>query len=290
MSSAPSEQPPANYIFRAKTKDAFVIKVLSELLDNALIKWAPFCIDSEGIHLKQADANNHQLICFTLKRNNFTGGYRCTKPLNFLVNSNLFYKMLKSIRKKEMITLYIKDDDTCKLGICVEASEENNKTNTHIRIIEHQPVVFREPEGYPNPTIVTNKEFQKMKNLHNISKNMQVTCPYPGLIKFFCDGQDVYQREVVLGSEQRQDDFKDEEFEEYCQNFNTNYITGLTKCANQSPSVQIFVHKNLPLKIEMKAGTLGDLSVYIKSKERMMLEQKVEADKRQQQATEEADE
>jgi proliferating cell nuclear antigen PCNA len=282
MSATPtSEATQANYLFRARTKEAFVIKILSELLSNASIKFAPIRIDADGIHLCQADANNHQLINFTLHRENFFG-FKTTKPLNFLVNSSHFYKMLKSIKKKDTITLFIKDDDSCKLGICVETSDENNKTNTHIRITYNQPQVFDEPTGYNNPTIISNKEFQKMKNLHNISKQMQVTCPYSGLIKFFCDGQEVYEREVVLGNEYQNDDVckDDEPQEEYKQTFNTTHITGLTKCANQSGNVQIFVHRDLPLKIKMKAGNLGHLTVFIKSKERMLLEQKLEAEKK----------
>ena len=282
----PAESSQVSYLFRAKTKEAFVIKILSELLSNASIKFAPIRIDNEGIHLCQSDANNHKLINFTLHKENFFG-FKTSKPLNFLVNSSHFYKMLKSIKKKDTITLFIKDDDSSKLGICVETSDENNKTNTHIRITYNQPQVFTEPFGYNSPTIISNKEFQKMKNLHNIAKQMQVTCPYSGLIKFFCDGQEVYEREVILGNECQDDDVcKEDVVEEYKQTFHTSHITGLTKCANQSGNVQIFVHKDLPLKIKMKAGNLGDLTVYIKSKERMILEQKLEAEKKLQSTSE----
>lgn len=279
MSSAQPET--CNYIFKAKTKEAFVIKVLSELLSNANIKWAPFRIDNEGIHLSQSDANNHQLISFTLYRENFLG-YKATRPINFQVNSAHLYKMLKSIKKKDTLTLFIKDteEDSCKLGICVETTDENNKTTTYIRITYNQPQIFDERMVYPNPTITSNKEFQKMKNLHNISKTMEVFCPYPGLIKFFCDGGEIYEREVVLGHENTDSDAKDKNFEEYRQTFNTSFITGLTKCANQSGNVKIFVHKDLPLKISMKAGNLGDLTILIKSKERIALELKLEADKK----------
>ena len=41
-----------NYLFRAKTKenDAFVVKILSELLSN-VVKWAPFTVNERGISL-----------------------------------------------------------------------------------------------------------------------------------------------------------------------------------------------------------------------------------------------
>lgn len=270
--------PVTKYLFKAKTKDSFVIKVLSELLSNSNIKWAPFCIDSEGIRLKQIDSNNHQLISFKLHRENFTLGYKCVRPLNFIISSNTLCKLLKSIRKREIITLFITENEDDKLGICVETSDENNKTIDSVRITYHQPVDYKEPDGYPSPTIVTNKEFQKMKNLHNISKVMTVTSPQSGLVLFFCDGQEVYDRKVQLGIADQDEDTKDPNYEPYHQTFNTTYITGLTKCANQSPKVAIYIEKRLPLKIKMHAGSLGELCVYIKSKERIAIEQKVQAE------------
>jgi proliferating cell nuclear antigen PCNA len=277
-SSEGSAAAATKYIFKAKTKDSFVIKVLSELLSNSNIKWAPFCIDSEGISLKQTDGNKHLLISFKLHRENFTLGYRCARPLNFLISSNTLCKLLKSTRKREIITLFITEKEDDKLGICVETSDENNKTIDSVRITYHQPVDYKEPEGYPSPTIVTNKEFQKMKNLHNISKVMTVTSPQPGLVLFFCDGQEVYDRKVQLGIADTDEDTRDPDYEPYHQTFNTTYITGLTKCANQSPKVAIYIEKKLPLKIKMHAGSLGELSVYIKRKERIAMEQKVLAE------------
>jgi len=274
--------PETNYIFRAKTKEAFVIKILSELL-NHTIKFAPFRIDTDGIHLSQADLNNQQLINFSLYKENFQS-YKCNTPqLNFMVNSGHLYRMLKAIKKKDNITLFIKEDDNTRLGICVETTDENNKTNTFIRISYNQPEVYRDPIGYENPTITSSKEFQKMKNLHNISKTMVVTSPRPGFIKFFCDGGEVFSREVTLGTDEKSDDDPSEEFEEYRQVFTTAHITQLTKCAGLtgvSGNVQIFVQHDLPLKIKMKAGNLGDLTVYIKSRERVELEQKLEQEKK----------
>ena len=53
----------------------------------------------------------------------------------------------------------------------------------------------------------------------------------------------------------------------YKQHFNTLHITGLVRCANQSNTIHIFVHEDLGMKVKMKAGDLGDVTVYIKSKE-----------------------
>jgi hypothetical protein len=84
-------------------------------------------------------------------------------------------------------------------------------------------------------------------------------------IRFFCDGGELYSRELVIGNENDEDNSHIKRL--YKQEFNTEYITGLTKCAGQSGSVSVYVDEENGLKIKMKAGGLGDLVVYIKSKE-----------------------
>lgn len=259
------------YIFRAKTKEAFVIKLLGELLSNT-IKFAPFNITDRGISLTQADSKVEQLIDVLLVKENFQQ-YRCSRSLSFTVNSTHFYKMLKNIKKKDTITMFILENDPNKLVICVEQSEENNKTTTTIRINHNRPEEFRLPgenaqEGdprYDSPIIMSVKEFQKIKSLHGISR-ITTVMSRPGYIRFFCDGGEVWTRDVI------HDDHNEDEKSQaktITQTFNTNYLTGLTKCAGagQAGMVQVFTHPSLPLKIRMKAGNLGDLTVFIKSRE-----------------------
>jgi hypothetical protein len=172
--------------------------------------------------------------------------------------------MLKCIKKKDAIRLYIHEDEPSILGICVEQMNENNRVLTTIKIKEtHLETIIR-PDGYESPIIIPNKQFQKMKNLHNISKTMTITSKL-NYIKFFCDGGELYSRELVIGNENDEDNIHIKKL--YKQEFSTEHITGLTKCAGQSNSVSVYVDEENGLKIKMKAGGLGDLIIYIKSKE-----------------------
>lgn len=256
------------YIFSAKTREAFVIKILGELFSNTL-KYVPFKFKENGIFIQQTDNKKEILLDISLNKEQFDS-YKCIRPVSFEVNSIHLYKMLKSIKKKDRITLFITEEDPLRLGICVEQSDENNKVTTYIHITYTQPEVIGRPEGYENPIIMSNKEFVKMKNLHNISKNLTISSK-PGFIKFFCDGGDIYSREIVIGNE-------DDEENKYIsilykQNFTTSHITTLTKCAAQSGNIQVYINNELPIKIKMKAGNLGDILVFIKSKELIQDEQ-----------------
>ena len=269
------EKKEVEYIFKAKTKEAFVIKILGELLSNT-IKFAPIKITEKGLYLVQADNNTEILIDLFLQKENFTS-FKIVKPLTFMVNSGHFHKMLRNIKKKDTITMYITEDDPNKLGICIEKTDENNKTTTTIRINNNRPEQFNLPEGYDNPVIMSVKEFQQIKSLHNISRTVTVTSR-PGYIRFFCDGGELWTRDVVHNDNNEEDLESTIEF--IVQNYNTHYLTGLTKCAgaNHSGNIQVFISPNLPLKIKMRAGNLGEIVIFIKSRE--MIEWEEDEDKK----------
>ena len=250
------------FLFQAKTDEAFVIKILGELLAQRL-KFAPFKVTPDGIFLLKMDPKKQQLIEIALEKTNFSP-YKCSKTIIFSVNTTYFYKMLKCIKKKDGLRLFIHEDDPHNLGICIEQKGEGNKVNTFLKITMTHPEDIQKPDGYDPPIIIQSKQFQKMKNLHSISDTMTITSKL-NYIKFFCDGGELYSRELVIGEENDEDNSHIKNV--YKQTFNTQHITGLAKCAGQSYNVQVFVHEDLGLKIKMKAGSLGEITVYIKSKE-----------------------
>jgi len=270
-----SNTEPVKYLFRAKTKesDAFVIKILGELLSN-VVTWSPFNVSEKGISLNQRDESNQQWVEIFLNKSDFHV-FKCDKPINFLVHSNTFYKMLKTIKKKDTITLFITEADPLRLGITVEQQTEKNKVTTYIKISYHQPEEINlgadNISEYGNPLIISSKEFQKLKILHPISETIKLKSN-EGRLTFSCDAGELVERELVINTED------DEESEmlpnNYEQTYNTESITQLTKCAGQSGNtVHIFIQRDLPLKIKMRAGNLGELVIYIKSKEMIEMEQ-----------------
>lgn len=268
----------SQYLFRAKTKEAFVLKIIGEHLSNAM-KYPPLSVNEAGMFLRATDTNREILVDLNLPRENFTV-FKCPKPLNFIVNSSHLYKLLKSIKKKDSVTLFIMEKRAMELGICVEQNDENNKVTTFIKITYIQPEEIDLPDGYDQPLIITSKEFQKLKNLHSIGNEMNITISN-NIIKFYCDGRNLFSREIVIGNEDDEEEI--EEKQVYFQTFNTQHITQLTKCAGQSGNVQIYYHEELPIQIKMRTGTLGSLTVYVKSKELIeFIEQEQDDDKKEE--------
>ena len=97
-------------IFKAKTHCAYTIKIFAELLQNN-IKTACFEIDETGIKLCMMDHHRTVLIQVDLESEKFILYKFKAKEKQFLgVNLNHFHKMLKSIKKKDSMQLFINDD------------------------------------------------------------------------------------------------------------------------------------------------------------------------------------
>lgn len=266
------------YLLKIKTKDGHSFKVVSELIQK-YVKDGCFTIDKQGIRLTGVDTKTSKgtkLICIELPRNNFTK-YNCPdEPLKIGMNMVHFYRMLKSIKKKDnTLTIFIKEDDPLKLYIQINQNgeDENKGIVGHINITLVRPLIHDQPTGYNDPIIVTSREFQKIKQLNKISKTMDLVLK-GRMLELFCNREGVYSKRVILGDTDNEDEeeaYVDEE--EYKQTFDSEQILDLVKTASTSNTIQIYVSEDLPLRFKMNVGSLGTVDVYIKSRETIEEEQ-----------------
>lgn len=262
-----------------KTRDGYAIKVLSELLQNC-IKDGCFIVSKKGIELTGMDTktkNGTKLVQLEMAKKNFIKFVCPDTPMQIGLNLGHFYKMLKSIKKKDTLTLFIDEDNPLNLGIEIHQNGDNNSTKSYVRITQVHPVKYDPLEGYEDPIITTSKEFSKLKQLNKISKTIVVTCRKQW-IEFFCDKEEVYARGVCFGEEDedKKDEEDTEEVEDYKQTFETEQIIQLVKVAGLSNTIQIYATGELPLKFTLNIGSLGTISIYIKSKETIEDEQEDE--------------
>lgn len=255
-------------LFKVKTQEGYALKVLAELLQHN-IKTACFEIDKSGISLCTMD--HHRIILINLKLHSdrfCIYKFKNSEKMIIGVNPTHLHKMLKMIKKKDSVQLFIDDKNPTDLGIKVIPKENSRVTTSFVKIQEYQNIDIDIPEGYSKPVIVSSPEFQKMsKDLVNISTI--VTVVSKGFhIRFKCDGSGVMRRQVDFGetddSEDSDDDSSEEETE-YVQDFNTAQLTRITKLAGLSSNMQIFPKEGLPLLFRSDIGSLGSISIYIKS-------------------------
>ncbi len=261
-------------LFKVKTREGYTFKVLAELLQNSL-KECCFECKPTGIYLKNVDNKNSKLICLSLMKEKFIT-YKIPPNEDLLLGLNLihFYKLLKSIKRKDALTLSIDKEEPTRLVITIEHPGESNPIIKHINITKIQPVSIEMPGEeetdeniYNLPIIATTKEFQKLKTLNKMSKYIQVTY-HNRTIKFFCDKENIYSCTIEFG-EKESSPTDEEEEEMYTQKFETEQIMQLIKVAGLSQNIRIHSSNSLPLNIRLDVGSLGNISIYIKSQEEL---------------------
>lgn len=257
--------------FKCKTGEAYHVKVLAELLTNNL-KTGCFEVCGEGIVLRMFDHHRKTLVDLSLLSENFSI-YRFKQEEKFCMGLNLnhFHKMLKSIKKKDSLQLFIDSDNPNELGIKTIPKENTRITTSGIKIQEIQNLDIDAPVGYGKPVIVPSSEFQKMcKDLSSIGSTNITVKARNFHIEFVADADGILKRKVTFGENEDSDEDESEEVDsvEYTATFATDQLARITKLAGLSTTMQIFpAASNLPLLFRSSVGSLGKISVYVKSKE-----------------------
>ena len=257
-------------IFKAKTQEAYCLKIMAELLSNN-IKTGCFVINETGIFLCMMDNNRKVLIDLALKAENFSLYKFNTKQMYLGINLNHFHRMLKSIKKKDSIELFIDDETSTELGIKVIPKENNRVTTSFVKIQSIQNLDIDIPETYSKPIIVSSSEMQKMlKDFGNIG-NLLVVQSKNFKIKFSCNAGGILKRTVEFGESDELDESNIDELDDFSQEFNTEQLCRITKLSGLSGNIQIYPGK--PIRFSSNVGNLGKISIYIKSKDQLENEQ-----------------
>jgi len=256
-------------LWKAKTQQGYTIKILAELLQNN-IKTACFEVDEKGVQLCMMDNHRRILISIVLNAENFHIYRFNAKSKLFLgINLNHLHKMLKNIKKKDSVTLLIKDDDPTILAIEVTPRDRNRVTTSFVKIQARQNIDIEVPTGYAGPIIVQSNEYQKMCKDMNSIGNIITVLSKKYLIKFSCDQGGVYSREVVFGEKEDDEEEEVEEGPEYTEKFDTEHLIRIVKIAGLSSQMQIYPKNDLPLLFRSNVGSLGKISIYIKCRKQI---------------------
>jgi proliferating cell nuclear antigen PCNA len=249
-----------NFTFFCKTSEGYIIKTLAELLQNN-IKNGCFILSKKGIIFRMTDSNKKILIDLEMAGENFVQ-YKFKNPgvMSIGLNFTHFYKMVKSIKKKDSVVLFIDEEHSNELGIRVIPKEKTRITTSFVKIQNLQSLDIELPEGYDSAVIVPSNEYVKMiKDLNSMGGNAINIASSDNTIKFTCNSNGVYSRDIVFG------DGDDEKFS-VTQEFEMEQLIRISKVAGLSTQIQIFQAEELPIMFKSNVGNLGKICVYLKDK------------------------
>ena len=102
-------------IFEIKTLKSVIIKNLFEVI-KPYIKETNILINKDCINISTLDVSKVSFTYIKLDANKFES-YKCDKPVILGIDTNTFFKTIKSANRRETITLYMNKGEEDKLGI-----------------------------------------------------------------------------------------------------------------------------------------------------------------------------
>lgn len=245
-------------IFKCKTNSAHTIKILAEILYNN-VKNICLEINKDGIKIHAVNSLRSILLDVELNADNFNlYKYKLSETLYVGICASHLYKMLKSIKKKDSLCLFISEEKRHEIGIQVTSSESERVTTSYLNITSEQICVTDFPKDYTKSSLIQSNEFSKMiKDLQTIGKTIRVI--KDNFITFTASIERLFKRTVAFGDK---DDFENEKFD--C-TYSTELFSNINKISSFSKIVHVSVKTGNPIFIKCDIGVLGGLKIFIKS-------------------------
>jgi proliferating cell nuclear antigen PCNA len=259
------------YKFHCKTHDAYILKNLIELLQNN-VKTGCFEISKEGIRLRMMDANRRLLFDVNLQAIKFhTFIFHHNLDILYVgVNMNHLNKLLRSIKKKDSVHIFIDEQDTTNLGLEIIPKDKSPPvTTSFIKIQNIQNLEIMLPSGYENHLLIPSSGFSKMcKDMITISNVMMVNM-HNHHVRFSCNVDNIYSREIRIGETDIDDN---ENSVVYMEEFDSEIFSRITKMSGLHPNMYLYYSSDLPLMLKSNIGNIGELAIFIKTRKQILLE------------------
>lgn len=254
--------------FHLKTDQGHSFKLLVDLLKNT-IQYPCFSLTPEGIFLRVLDLNQVLLVDVYLAQENFLE-YTCETPMVIGLTISYLQANLKSIKKKNILHMNI-DENTMELVTLIEPRDKSSSFEAGLQIHHVQSLTVDIPTDYGHPIHVSCSEYQKMcKEIGNVSAKTIVTV-FPETIIFSVNAENIYRKKFVFGAEIDGNVYN--ESESFSMTFSTTQIRKLAKMSaigGPSSYLKIYAKKDEPIMFKVNVGTLGNISLYLKSKEQCL--------------------
>jgi proliferating cell nuclear antigen PCNA len=248
------------YLFYCKTREGYVFKVLFELLKNC-VKSCNIKITKDGISITSIDTKKQLLLLITMNRHNFNS-FRAANVFNISVNLTSFYNMLKTIKKKDGICLYIDTQSPNKLHIIKDDVDQSERCANKIQIMKTQDIEYENPDDYKEPIIINAKKLQNtLKEISTTKGRITEISSNGSSIRFFCDNGSIMTADKTHGDIEIKND------ETYRETFDSALLVKLQKILGLTQNVKLYTEDSLPIKYELNIGSLGIIVIFIKSRE-----------------------
>ena len=237
-----------------KTVQSNAIRILFEALKDILTD-VNLQFSSEGIKIISMDGSKQAVINLKLEATKFEKFY-CKTSTKAGLNMTSLYKIIKSIKNSDIITLYILESDTTKLQIEIENKEKKTNILTVLKLLDIDEDILEIPNiEFDTVKTMPSNDFQSyIRELSIITNKITLESNNS---KFTLSGDgDFAETKIVVG---------DSNTNELTANHNASgtfyikYLLLFTKSTNLCTTVEIYLKNRYPLILVYNVANLGKL-------------------------------
>jgi len=275
------------YLFYAEITKGNTFKVLIDTLANIFPK-TTFKVDENGFYHRKKDEKDWVLFDVEFPRNNFLE-FHCQNEFYFMVDLKHLQRMVKTIKKKDNLVIFI-DNDEYDDKYYFNISIGQSSSNTNLQKVEMNGIVIRVlniededdtfediydenlPDDIDDDDIIKynynmsipSSDFSKVKKMSSLCKYITIGIQGNNYATFKYGSDIVYKQKIEFGNIVHNEDGDCENY--YEEEFNKDSITSLTKLCGLCDQINFYApyYKYSPLKIELSAGKLGTVKIFVK--------------------------
>ena len=245
-----------SYLLYIKTVQSQSIKILVESLKEVLTDINLY-FDNNGLKVMTMDNARVALVYVRLLKEHFEE-YQCDSKLICGINMIYFFKLLKTVGNNDVLTLFVKTNNSNELGIRIENKEKNTITESYLKMLDLSEEKLEIPDiQYDSVISMPSVDLQKYcRDLAVISNKVIITSTDS---KFILQANgDFASQKIIIGEAQNGLIFSKKNQNVY-ETFDLKYLNSFTKSTNLCSTVEIFLKKEYPLVIEYNVANLGKL-------------------------------
>ena len=202
-------------LFYSDAAKGYTIKVIVDVLSGALPRGI-IDLGKKGIRIRQMDINGHIMFDIEMPREKFRE-YKCRKEKHVSLNLKHLQKMVRNVKKKDSMVIFIDKKKPGKLGLSIRpegsTAQRSSRIETVYIAIQDEdvlqplalPEVHYSPQSgetkpvYGYPMVIGATDFQKIKKMATVGKEIVVKMQSNNYISFYSDS-DVFSSELEFGS------------------------------------------------------------------------------------------
>jgi len=245
-----------SYTLYIKTVQSQSIKILIESLKEVLTDINIY-FDLNGFKIMTMDNARVALVYVRLLKENFEE-YSCESRQMCGINMIYFFKLLKTVGNNDVLTLFIKKNNSNELGIRIENKEKNTVMESYLKMLDISEEKLEIPDiSYDSVISMPSIDLQKYcRDLAIISNQVNISSTES---KFILESNgDFATQKIIIGEAQNGLIFSKKN-QNVSETFDLKYLNSFTKSTNLCSTVEIFLKSNYPLVIEYNVANLGKL-------------------------------